>query len=106
MNAHSPTPKPDPLAIPHSDIDAAIAALVALRLDPSRDGQAFINMLSAIDTIEGQGSLQDTIADCEHDLEDEATCLVCEQTSCGCDARFEDRVSWGLTSAGNGGVWC
>jgi hypothetical protein len=94
------------LIIPLSEIDAAIAALVALRLDPSRDGQPYIDMLSAIDAIEGMGSLQDTISDLEHDLSDEATCLVCEQTSCGCDQAYGDRVSWGLTSQGaSGGVW-
>ncbi len=95
----------DPLAISLDHIDTAIAALVALRLDPSRDGQLYINMLSAIDTIEGCGSLQGTIADCEHDLSDEATCLVCEQTSCGCDQAYSDRVSWGLGSPSGSGLW-
>jgi hypothetical protein len=98
------------LIIPLSEIDAAIAALVALRLDPSRDGQPYIDMLSAIDAIEGMGSLQDTISDLEHDLSDDSECLACGDSSCACDylrdLRNEDRVSWGLTSQGaSGGVW-
>ncbi len=107
MNAHAPTPRIDPMAIPLPHIDAAIAALVALRLRPSRDNYAWYRALKTFDVIEGCDALLEAIQNMESDLGLAATeCLACGSDSCGCDAEYEDHSAWGLTTrAAGGGHW-
>ena len=94
----------NPLAIPLPNIDAAIAALVALRLDPDRGSFAYLTALRCLDAIIGNDALTSEIETAESDLGlDDSECLACGASSCGCDAQYEDRVSWGLASTGTHG---
>ena len=71
-------------------IDDIIARAVALRARPSRFGVEWLNLLCAVDVVEGCDALHDTIADLESDLGSEPECLACGGSSCGCDLRHDE----------------
>lgn len=96
------------LAIPIADIHALIAKATALLAKPSRGDAAWLDLINAVDRIEGNATLAALIRELEYDLsETETECLACSQSSCDCDARHDDRSAWGLTlpSNGVGSIW-
>lgn len=89
------------LHIASSDIQAILSSAYALLAKPSRDSVEWLNLLVAIDRIEGCDALADTISDLESDLglgnADEPQCLACGTDCKGrCDQAYDDRTSYGM----------
>jgi hypothetical protein len=102
MNAHIHPA----LRIDNADLHAIIAAANKLLAKPERESLAHLALLCAVEKIDGQGALDERIAELESDLgvgdADEPQCLVCS-TDCNgaCDyaLTFVERIAPGRIAA-------